>query len=302
MSIMSILLPQAAGSLTKGLGMAPGDNNINVDGSAPGIKDYILEDTRAAPTEDEIGEIIPREGLLGTKGTLRDVLGTLGDMFLVQSGNRPMYAPMRDREKIGDAMYGFSQNPVQAIERLAAAGYSAEARELAEMHSQNMARQSQNSSRATRDQAYTQNVNSQIEQRRAGIADDLRDFGSRLLGEANDDNLTTLYDTIEGLATRNGLSLEDLGISRDMTPEEAKTFARSGLTASQRSQEESRAARLAIQQSEARSRNANREDQRRSRRSRDSDSRRRADAYVNKQGTSTGGRTIADWKTLNEGN
>lgn len=60
-----------------------------------------------------------RKGMFGVKGTLRDVLGTIGDAFLVQSGNKQMYAPRRDQERMGDALAGFTQDPMAALERLA---------------------------------------------------------------------------------------------------------------------------------------------------------------------------------------
>ncbi len=68
-----------------------------------------------------------RKGRFGTKGTLRDVLGTIGDAFLMQSGNAPMYAQKRNQERMADAMVGFSQDPLAAMERLANAGYGDQA-------------------------------------------------------------------------------------------------------------------------------------------------------------------------------
>lgn len=59
-----------------------------------------------------------RKGMFGIKGTLRDVLGTLGDAFLLQSGNKPIYAPQRERERLGDAMAGFTRDPLGAAERV----------------------------------------------------------------------------------------------------------------------------------------------------------------------------------------
>lgn len=50
-----------------------------------------------------------RRGVFGTKGTLRDILGTIGDAFLVGGGGERMYYPMRQQEKWADAMAGFSQ-------------------------------------------------------------------------------------------------------------------------------------------------------------------------------------------------
>jgi len=61
------------------------------------------------------------QGLFHTKGTLRNILGTLGDAFLIQSGHNPMYAPARAQEKAGDALSGFTVDPLAAVERLAQA-------------------------------------------------------------------------------------------------------------------------------------------------------------------------------------
>lgn len=84
-------------------------------------KRTIEEDTRSAPNQQRVmDELIPRKGMFGTKGTLRDVLGLLGDAFLVQSGNKPMYQPQRQQEKLGSALYGFTNDPQSAIERVAA--------------------------------------------------------------------------------------------------------------------------------------------------------------------------------------
>ena len=48
-----------------------------------------------------------RRGMFGVKGTLRDILGVLGDAFLIQSGNAPIYGPTRREERISDAMAAF---------------------------------------------------------------------------------------------------------------------------------------------------------------------------------------------------
>lgn len=59
----------------------------------------------------------PRKGIFGIKGTLRDVIGALGDNYLMSKGAKPMYAPLRQRERMADALAGFTQNPTAAIER-----------------------------------------------------------------------------------------------------------------------------------------------------------------------------------------
>lgn len=68
-------------------------------------------------------------GLLPEKmqhGTLRNVLGAIGDAFLVQSGNEATYGPRMDRQRVGLAMAGLDPDDpasVQAaIQRIAATG------------------------------------------------------------------------------------------------------------------------------------------------------------------------------------
>lgn len=63
------------------------------------------------------------KGLFGMKGTLRDVIGILGDSLLVGSGRDAIYAPHKQKERVSDAMVGFTGNPkdqLAAIQRVAA--------------------------------------------------------------------------------------------------------------------------------------------------------------------------------------
>lgn len=71
------------------------------------------------------GENAPerKRGYFGTKGTLRNILGTLSDAFLVQGGADAQYAPLRERERLADAMTGYTQNPQAAAERMAYQGF-----------------------------------------------------------------------------------------------------------------------------------------------------------------------------------
>lgn len=45
----------------------------------------------------------------------QDVLGAMGDAMLAQGGSKPMYAPYREQQKIGEAMEGFDTDPVGTI-------------------------------------------------------------------------------------------------------------------------------------------------------------------------------------------
>lgn len=57
-------------------------------------------------------------GMFGLHGAARNILGTLGDAFLVQSGNHPVYAPQRDREREANAMRTLTDDPMHAIQAL----------------------------------------------------------------------------------------------------------------------------------------------------------------------------------------
>lgn len=90
---------------------------------------------------------VEHKGMFGIKGTLREVLGTVGDVFLVGAGNKPIYMPQRQREREGDALAGFTQSPRGAAERMTAVnpelarllGNDVATQEVAQMNAQRMA-------------------------------------------------------------------------------------------------------------------------------------------------------------------
>lgn len=186
---------------------------------------YVLNDDRMQPTPEEMQELLPRKGMFGVKGTLRDVLGTLGDAFLVQANKDRVYAPRRQTEKEADAMFGFTQDPMQAIERLATQNPAA-AEELYKTYQQ---AEYQKSLLASQDAA------------RQNLMQD-RNFGNREVG------LNRLsrwvaggvpYDRIIAGAKQYGISpeeLAELGINPNMTDEERQQFASGDMTVNQQVQ------------------------------------------------------------------
>lgn len=60
--------------------------------------------------------------ILHTKGTLRSILGTLGDAFLISGGREPLNAQSIYRQQIADASAGFQDNPMLAAGRIAQTG------------------------------------------------------------------------------------------------------------------------------------------------------------------------------------
>ena len=58
------------------------------------------------------------KGMFGIKGTLRDILGAVGDFKANQEGRMGRYENLRNREQIGDAMRGYDQDPLKAIRQV----------------------------------------------------------------------------------------------------------------------------------------------------------------------------------------
>lgn len=169
-----------------------------------------------------------RKGMFGMKGTLRDVLGTVGDAFLVQSGNKPVYAPRKEQERSMDAMAGFTQSPLAAVERLVASGRTEEAAKLYDDIQQNKVRTAQMESlNASREDQATTRGQARFEKARA--------YTSALLNAAGTDpaKLQFALQAAEKAARMAGVSMEDLGIEEDMTPEQLALIADAGMTVNQ---------------------------------------------------------------------
>lgn len=104
---------------------APVDDSIIVEQSRD---DLYRHESPQAVTQRDLGlsaneEASDHKGMFGVKGTLRDVLGLVGDAFLIQGGRSPIYAPKRRQERISDALAGFTnggEDALSAIERVTA--------------------------------------------------------------------------------------------------------------------------------------------------------------------------------------
>lgn len=73
-----------------------------------------------ADSANQFGDGLGLSNILHTKGTLRSILGTLGDAFLVQAGKDPIHSQAIYRQQMADAAAGFQDNPMVAAGRMAA--------------------------------------------------------------------------------------------------------------------------------------------------------------------------------------
>lgn len=173
---------------------------------------------------------VQHKGLFGMKGTLRDVLGILGDAFLVQGGRNQIYAPGRSREMAGDAMAGATQAPLAAAERLYGLGQVELGNQVANDYADN--------------QYKAQNAQSQAEARQSMIEDRTRrsqEAGLKMVGRWV--NANAPYQQIVAGARMYGISAEQLamlGVTPDMTPEQRQAIAASDFGVNQQESMERR--------------------------------------------------------------
>lgn len=168
----------------------------------------------AAPMENE-GEPLSvsgrnpyeRKGLFGMKGTLRDVLGTIGDAFLIQSGNKAIYSPIRQREHVADAMRGFTDDPLSAIQALNKAGFPDQAQSLYQDYTK------QRQAQATQDLAERKFGQDQITdealigQRTLSAQDKAVTIASKMMSNISDnEEYQRRLPAIRAFLEKNGLS------------------------------------------------------------------------------------------------
>lgn len=218
-----------------------GTDTINVNGIQPGS----MAQTAIAPEDliprsldnrDFISqrdqdnkngrEATQHKGLFGVKGTLRDVLGFLGDSLLVGSGKDAIYGKTRQRELEGDAMAGFTQDPLGASERMTGIN-PGRAQELQELAINEQIKQAQlKSMDAQRRSVIDQNSLENITK--------LRNLAARMLGSpGGQKNPELAFKQINDLARGYGVSIEQLGLRPDMTPEERDIYASGDMTIQQ---------------------------------------------------------------------
>lgn len=231
MNLQALL--QAAGGLG-GQNDLPNQDDILVQAAstgqgAPRQAKLSAGDERAAPKKSGkmMEELIPRKGMFGVKGTLRDILGTVGDAFLVQSGRQGIYGPQRDREKVGSAQYDMTTNPLEAVERLNAQGFPEQATELAKLYESQEIKKAQLA-------ALQESKTATNDDKRYKREQDFGNWAARLLQstKGNPEKLATAQQLISDRATKYDIEADGLGLS-NLTPERADLLSRSDMTVRQ---------------------------------------------------------------------
>lgn len=166
------------------------------------------------------------KGMFGVKGTLRDVLGLLGDSLLVGSGRESIYDKVRERERLSDAMAGFTQDYNGAAERVAA--YSPKlAYQLKELAGQEEIKKAQLESLAA-------NRKSLIDDRNYGNMNDASNKIARLFASPQGQkNPEAAYQYAQRIAKAYGTTVEELGLNPNMSEDERGMFAATDMTVNQ---------------------------------------------------------------------
>lgn len=120
---LNVVAHRAASVVPTGfkLPMTAADQPSQVD-DTPGASDAPQASPQEIASTKSLQGLPDHKGMFGVHGTLRDVLGTLGDAFLIQGGAKPIYAPVRQQERESDALVGLASNPQDTIGRLAGDG------------------------------------------------------------------------------------------------------------------------------------------------------------------------------------
>lgn len=200
------------------------DDNYNLgNGRAVIERDRAFEDTEGAVDPARAD----RRGPFGAQGTLRDILGTIGDAFLVQSGNERIYAPRREQERMSDAMAGFTQDPMAAIERMAGINPAV---------AQAMLEQFQlNQDRTTDNERMQGQAQVEVGRERRIAIGEARDNAARLLNAAAmSENPSAAFaevvPQIQQMARNFNLSMDDIALQANMTPAQLAMYAQAGMT------------------------------------------------------------------------
>lgn len=222
------LIGQAAAPETVG-------NPIDVVGQAgsqQGPRTYDEYSLNNAPAVIGRGEDIKqteeasdRRGLFGTRGTLRDILGVLGDAFLVQSGNKPVYGPSRRREQVSDAMAGFTVDPVAAAERVAYYDPMLGQELLSEAQTQRTRQAQQESLAASRENLVADRDFKNYVRAREQIGGLFNTPGAVVDGAISPQALAIA----ERIANSANMTLEDFMIAEGMTEQQVRDYALSVL-------------------------------------------------------------------------
>lgn len=234
LSNLLALIGQTAGSLVRSPDQIPASDGgegdpITVRSLYPDVQEPQtvppLQGNRQAQLNayDAVSNPPQHSGAFGIRGLLREVLGTLGDMGRTYQGRDPIYAPQRQRERLSDAMLGFTggnDSMLSAAERVTAAGDPEAGRALAQAAQEQALRQAQIDATAANNRATSTN-------RTRDDARALSQIAANVFNAAGNDpaRINRGLAILQRMAEANGLTLDQIGITPGMSPEDYALYA-----------------------------------------------------------------------------
>lgn len=147
----------------------------------------------------------------GFKGIASDVLGAIGDAFLVQGGANPVYGPRKQQQKIAQAAEGFDTDPESAIARVSKVDVNAgiALRDKYNQRQKDQALLAIEQAEGQRDQTKL-NLDIQEQERKTAagkvkLLADSRSYAGQVLSRATEENYTLLVQHLEEQLKANGL-------------------------------------------------------------------------------------------------
>lgn len=173
--------------------------------AAPGNVPVGLTDLVSAQQNLEV----PKVG--GFKGIASDVLGAIGDAFLVQGGANPVYGPRKQQQKIAQAAEGFDLDPESAIARVSKVDVNAgiALRDKYNARQKEQANLAIAQAEGQRDQTKL-NLEVQEQERktaagRVKLLADSRSYAGQVLSRATEENYPLLVQHLAEQLKANGL-------------------------------------------------------------------------------------------------
>lgn len=181
-----------------------------------------VDKIRAANLKTEI----PR-GLFGLKGIPQNLLGILGDALLTQGDKDPRYAPWKKEQELAKAMAGFTENPLEALERGSMISPA--------FGQKGWDQYSTNQNRAENNKSLAAQREEAVRKMQAARIADARNRAARMFSQAKTPaELEIIKAAIKGQAKRDAFDIADLGYDLDgLDITSAKLLASQDMTVNQ---------------------------------------------------------------------
>jgi hypothetical protein len=164
------------------------------------------------------------------KSHLKGILEKLGDAVLINSGRKPMWHDRQEEEDMSNAMQGFTNDPLAAMERMNSVNAD-KTQEYYKNYQENQYKQGQLKS-------IDANRQSEQDKRHYDVVKDARITASRMLARAGGDpaKQAAAMGLIQQYAEQNKVGLDELGLHPGMDPDQLDLYAHTDMSGYQQSQ------------------------------------------------------------------